>query len=123
MTWRRSLWPRGHHRPAGLADQVAGDLAGEGAVGLGPAVLGADLDRVVAQLLGDRREARERREDRAVAVGRNVDPGHEPLGEPDGVPVSEVHLPVAGDEGSAHEMPVGGQAEGAYVLSAARVYQ
>ena len=64
MTWRRSLWPTMTIVPPASRIEVARDLAGEGAVGLGPAVLRADLDRVVAERLGDRREARERGEDR-----------------------------------------------------------
>ena len=53
----------------GVGQHSGADLAGEGAAGLGVAVLATDGHRSIAKLCGDDRQNRRRRADQQIAVG------------------------------------------------------
>src|SRR5580704_14498500 len=83
---------------AGVLQHLGADAAGEGALGLGVAILAAEHDAAARERLADRRNQRRRRAHEQVAGVRLRRPLGDAARQGETVGAQPVHLPVAGDK-------------------------
>ena len=90
----------------GVLEHGDADLAGEGALGLPVAVLRAEPDWAVLDLVPHVEEVGERRADGDVHLGQVKEVALDARSEGGGLLEAPVHLPIADDDGPTHPRPL-----------------